>query len=131
MAKWLITFAGGAKKKWRFVEFGGPTGSESRGIVDILAIRKDHGREAEGRKRSDCFEIVLIQAKGSTSPRPKKEDVARLSRLAWLYQAKAVVLAEWKKGERLQLCRLEDDEWRITTSKEIFGTKRETRQSAA
>ncbi len=45
MTKWLITFGGGAKTKWKFVEFGGPTGSESRGIVDILAIRKDHSRE--------------------------------------------------------------------------------------
>jgi hypothetical protein len=124
MAKWLITFAGGAKRKWKFVEFGGPTGSESRGIVDILAIRKDHRREAAGLKRGDCFELIFIQTKGGASPRPKKEDVARLSRLAHLYQAKAVVLAEWKKGTRLQLYRLDGHEWRGATAEEIFGGRR-------
>lgn len=124
MTKWLITFAGGAKTQWKFVEFGGPTGSESRGIVDILAIRKDHGREAVGIKRGDCFELVIIQTKGGSSPRPTKEDIERLSRVAQLYGAKAVVLAEWEKGSRLQLYRLDEIQWRPTTSKEIFGDRK-------
>ena len=123
MTKWLITFGGGARTKWKFVEFGGPTGSESRGIVDILAIRKDHGREREGLKRGDPFEIILIQTKGGSAPRPKKEDVDRLSRLARLYHARAVVLAEWKKGTHLQLYRLDGAEWRLATAKELFGMR--------
>jgi len=121
MTKWLITHAGGAKKKWRFVEFGGTSGAESRGIVDILAIRKDHGREGDGMKRGDYFEMIFIQTKGGTAPRPKKEDVGRLSRLARLDHAKAVVLAEWKRGIHLQLYRLDGREWIAATAKEIFG----------
>lgn len=97
MAKWLITFAGGAKTKWRFVEFGGTTGSESRGIVDILAIRKDHNPK-EGLKRGDCFEIVLIQSKGGSSRRPKEEEVQRLSVVGQRYGAKAVVLGRVEEG---------------------------------
>jgi hypothetical protein len=124
MTKWLITFASDTKRKWKFVEFGGLTGSESRGIVDILAIRKDHGPEKNGLKRGDLFEMVFIQTKGGTSPRPKKDDLKRLARLARIYKAKAVVLAEWKKGTELQLFRLEGKQWCATTSKEVFGTKR-------
>ena len=119
MTKWLITFAGGAKTKWRFVEFGGISGSESRGIVDILAIRKDHSQK-EGLKRGDCFEIVLIQSKGGGSRRPKEEEVQRLSVVGQRYGAKAVVLAEWKKGTHLQLYRLAGSDWRATTASEIF-----------
>jgi hypothetical protein len=122
MTKWLITFAGDAKRKWKFVEFGGLTGAESRGIVDILAIRKDHGQEVKGLKRGDLFEMIFIQTKGGTSPRPNEEDLKRLSRLARIYDAKAVVLAEWKKGTHLQLYRLEGRKWCMTTSKEVFGT---------
>ncbi|MFZ5496805.1 MAG: hypothetical protein ACOZE5_15910 [Verrucomicrobiota bacterium] len=125
MTKWLITFGGAAKTKWKFVEFGGPTGSESRGIVDILAVRKDHAREEEGLKRGDWFEMIFIQTKGGSAPRPKKADVERLSRLARLYHAKAVVLAEWKKGTHLQIYRLHGSEWRIATVKQIFGNKKE------
>ncbi len=130
MTKWLITRAGGAKTKWKFVEFGGSAGSESRGIVDILAIRKDHGQGGGGLKRGDRFEIILIQTKGGSAPRPKKEDVERLSRVARLYRAKAVVLAEWKKGVRLQLHRLEGLTWRSATAKEIFGITETRRYSA-
>jgi len=75
-------------------------------------------------KRGDYFEMIFIQTKGGTAPRPKKEDVARLSRLAELYQAKAVVLAEWQKGMRLELYRLDGSEWVIATAKEIFGEKK-------
>lgn len=128
MTKWLITRSGNAGPKWRFMEFGGTSGAESRGIVDILAIRKDHRREEVGMKRGDCFEMIFIQTKGGSAPRPKEADVARLSRLAQLYNAKDVVLAEWKKGRHLQLYRLVDGEWIPATAKQIFGkTRKPTR----
>ena len=119
MTKWLITFAGGAKTKWRFVEFGGSTGSESRGIVDILAIRKDHSQRAR-LKRGDRFDIVLIQSKGGSSRRPTPEEIERLSVVGERYGAKAVVLAEWKRGTHLQLFRLAEGQWHTATAGEIF-----------
>ncbi len=101
------------------MEFGGSTGSESRGIVDILAIRKDHSQRA-GLKRGGCFEIVLIQSKGGSSRRPKPEEVERLSVVGERYGAKAVVLAEWRRGTHLQLFRLAEGHWHTTTASEIF-----------
>jgi len=121
MTKWLITFAGRAKTRWKLVEFGGPTGSESRGIVDILAIRKDHKSLPNGLKRGDCFEIVLIQTKGGSARRPQSDDIERLVRLARIYRAKAVVLAEWKHGESLVLHRLVRREWCQCEPSEVFG----------
>jgi hypothetical protein len=70
MTKWLITKSGEAGVRWRFVQFGGVTGSESRGIVDILAIRKNHRTIRDGLKRGDLLDIVLIQVKGG-SARPQ------------------------------------------------------------
>ena len=121
MTKWLITFAGEAQIRWKLVEFGGTTGAESRGVVDVLAIRKDHKRQGRGLKRGDCFEMILIQTKSGSAPRPEKEDVKRLLRLAKIYNAKAVVLAEWKKGAKLQLNRLVAGDWKVAAAKEIFG----------
>jgi hypothetical protein len=121
MTKWLITFAGRASTKWKLVEFGGSAGAESRGIVDILAIRKDHTRDHDGLKRGDLFEIVLIQTKGGNAPRPTADDVSRLNMLAGLYHAKAVVLAEWKRGSTLQLYRLEGYRWMQSKPESIFG----------
>jgi hypothetical protein len=37
MTKWLITYTRRKGVRWNIVEFGGVTGSESRGIVDLLA----------------------------------------------------------------------------------------------
>jgi hypothetical protein len=121
MTKWHIKFSGGAKTQWKFVEFGGVNGSESRGIVDILAIRKNHKKQGDGLKRGDAFEMILIQCKGGAAPFPVKEDVNRLVRVAKLYDAKATVLAEWKKGIKLQLYRLVKKEWQPATPFEIFS----------
>ncbi len=121
MTKWLITFAGGAKTRWKLVEFGGATGCESRGIVDILAIRKDHKRHPKGLKHGDCFEIVLIQTKGGSAPRPTDDDIGRLKRVAKMYRAKAVVLAEWQRGKALNIHRLVGRKWRSCVPAEIFG----------
>src|SRR5690242_18633164 len=48
-------------RSWEVVAFLGPHGRESRGVVDLVAIRKDHVFEERDIKRGDFFEIVLIQ----------------------------------------------------------------------
>lgn len=120
MTKWLITHSGKAGVKWRLVEFGGITGSESRGIVDMLAIRKNH-KEMEGVKRGDLFDIVLIQVKGGSARRPSDSDIERLRVVANYYHAKEIVLAAWKIKEELNLYRLDDAAWTLVTPAEIFG----------
>lgn len=83
--------------RWRFVSFAGPDGGESRGAVDLVAIRKDHS-ECKGLKRGDAFQIILIQVKGGYAAKPTAEDGIRLRTVARLHHARGVLLASWKKG---------------------------------
>jgi hypothetical protein len=80
MTKWLITFSRRSGARWNLVDFGGKTKAESRGIVDLLAVRKNHQEEVLPLKRGDLFDMVLIQTKGGSSPRPTAEDIIRLPR---------------------------------------------------
>lgn len=121
MAKWLITFRRRTGARWNLVDFGGRTKAESRGIVDLLAIRKDHLKANSGLKRGDLFEIVLIQTKGGTAPRPSAKDIARLLKVAKFYRAKAVVLVEWRRGEKLHFSRLKGSGWKQVEPVEVFG----------
>jgi len=111
MTKWLITYSYRKGARWNLVEFGGKTGAEARGIIDFIAIRKNHRKDVPGLKRGDLLDIVLIQTKGGSAPRPTDEDRARLSRVAKYHRARAVVLAEWRRGEKLDLFKLEGTEW--------------------
>jgi hypothetical protein len=121
MTKWLVTFSWRTGASWNLVEFGGKAKSEARGIIDLIAIRKDHRHDGPSLKRGDLFEIILIQTKGGSAPRPTPEDVARLSRVAKHHRAKAVVLVEWRRAETLKLFRLEGTRWQPVAPREIFG----------
>jgi hypothetical protein len=121
MTKWLVTYSRQTGAKWNVVDFGGKMKSEARGIVDLMAIRKDHRKDVPGLKRGDLFEIILIQTKGGTAPRPTAEDVVRLLKVAKHHRAKAVILAEWKKADKLALFWLKDNNWKCVTPVAIFG----------
>ncbi len=92
MTKWLVTYSHRTGARWNLVDFGGKTGVEARGVVDLVAIRKDHLENRTGLKRGDLLEIVLIQTKGGTAPPPTAEDLDRLSRVARHHRAKALYL---------------------------------------
>jgi hypothetical protein len=120
MTKWLITFNRRSGARWNLIDFGGRTKAESRGIVDLIAVRKNHRKEISGLKRGDLLEIVLIQTKGGSAPRPTAEDIVRLSKVAKHHRAKAIVLAEWKRGERLVLFKLEKTKWVSAKPEDVF-----------
>ena len=129
MTKWLVTRTK-SRNDWQLVEFPGPGGAESRGIVDLLAIRKDHRSPPSGLKRGDLFEVVLVQIKGGTARLPSRDDILRLRQVARHYQAKAVVLVSWKKGSQPTIYalskRLGDDckpseAWREVAPEVVFG----------
>jgi hypothetical protein len=107
--------------KWNVVAFGGQSGAESRGIVDLIAIRKDHRQVTTGIKRGDLFEIVLIQVKGGSARRPSAEDVSRLAKVARHHRARAVVLADWKRAERLEIFKLVRSRWVQASPLDVFG----------
>ena len=121
MTKWLVTYSRRKGAQWNLVDFGGRTRFESRGIVDLMAIRKDHRQDSAGLKRGDLFEIVLIQTKGGAARRPTADDIARLRKVARHHKARAIVLAEWKREERLALFQLRGSRWCSTSPDEIFG----------
>lgn len=121
MTKWLISREHQGGPKWRLVNFSGPTGAESRGIVDLIAIRKDHSDSPVPLKKGDLFEIVLIQVKGGNAKRPNPSDIERLKVVRDYYHASAVVLASWKKGKELKIERLVDDGWEDIEASVVFG----------
>jgi hypothetical protein len=104
MTRWAIRFSSSGKragtksqKRWQFVAFPGPAGAESTGIVDLVAIRRDHRRAIGVFQPGDLFEIVLVHIKGGSAPWPSLRDLLRLKAVAGRYRAK-VVLAAWRKG---------------------------------
>jgi len=110
-------------KRWRFVSFRGQGGGEWRGIVDVLAIRKDTSHsEHHLLKSGDLFDIVLVQMKGGAAKPPSREDVARLRAVARRYKAKAIVLFSWQRGNGTRFQRLgRGGAWVESSAKEIFG----------
>jgi hypothetical protein len=120
MTKWLITKNCKDGAKWHVINFVGSANSESRGVVDLIAIRKDHYCQNPPIKIGDLFEVVLIQVKGGNAPFPTSDDIARLKKVAKHHHAKAVVLSEWKPRERLQLYLLQRNKWIEAQPNEIF-----------
>lgn len=85
--------------RWHLLTFAGPDGGESRGVVDLIAIRKDHSAPCKGLKRGDTFQVILIQVKGGYAAKPTAEDAKRLHIVARRQGACGVLLAAWKKGK--------------------------------
>ena len=120
-AKWAVTMTKVrirriiARTRWQLVTFLGPSGGEARGIVDMMAIRKNHSDNA-GLKRGDLFELVLIQVKGGSAPLPTADDRERLRMVSIVYRAKAVILAKWKRGREVVFYQLKGDSWELVSS---------------
>jgi hypothetical protein len=116
MTKWRIGFQTNGKRlgsptvkptrRWQLVSFPGPAGRESVGIVDVMAIRKNHAKSSSKFRRGDLFEIILIQIKGGGARRPKMDDIQRLRAVGNRYNARDVVLAEWVKKSHLRFYKL-------------------------
>jgi hypothetical protein len=121
MTAWIIRRNWATGAKWHIVDFVGPNGSESRGIVDLLAVRKNHAVHRGTIKRGDLLDIVLIQVKGGNAPFPTQDDVSRLRNVARYHRAKAIVLSEWKRKECLRLYLLKRDRWLPVKPRMVFG----------
>jgi hypothetical protein len=87
-----------SRTRWQLVTFLGKAGRESVGVVDLLAVRKDHGRPISGAKRGDMLQVILIQVKGGSAAMPTIEDGKRLQLVAKHLHARHILLASWKKG---------------------------------
>jgi hypothetical protein len=136
MTRWAIRFSSGGKrsgtrpaKRWQFVAFPGPAGAESRGIVDLVAIRRDHRPQPGVFEPGDLFEIVFVQIKGGAAAWPTLRDLTRLRAVGRRYRAR-VVLAAWKKGSEPTFYRLKtvsserSKAWVEVEAAEVFGGTR-------
>ena len=116
---------------WHVVNFLGAGKSEPTGVVDLVAIRKNHGEHRLPLKRGDLLQIVLIQVKGGDAGMPTSEDRERLRLVGKTYGAKDIVLSEWKKGSKAVFSRLVDDAWVKVEPAEIFPPPANARKRAA
>lgn len=62
MTAWLIGRNRSKGAKWHVVDFVGPNGSGSRGIVDLLAVRKNHKAHDDTIKQGDLRSEWSVQA---------------------------------------------------------------------
>ena len=110
-------------KRWRFVSFRGTGGGEWRGIVDVLAIRKDTSHSShEVLKSGDLFDIVLVQMKGGSSRFPRPVEIQRLMTVKRRYRAKEIVLFAWKRAKSCDFYKLtRGGTWIPSSAMEIFG----------
>jgi hypothetical protein len=109
-----------AKMRWRFESFRGKGGRPPAGIVDAIAMRKDH-RLSEDGNRGDRFEFILIQMKGGNAPMPTEKDKERLRGAKDHYDAKEVILFEWRPNKGGTFSVLKGNDWEDSTAEEIFG----------
>lgn len=122
MTKVALRYASQQSLKWQIISFEGPRGQESAGIVDLIAIRRNHSKTVKSPlKPGDLFEIILIQVKGGTAEDPTADDKIRLAKVKEFYQAKYIILASWKKG-KLPIFKhlLENLEWEEIDPENIF-----------
>lgn len=120
MTAWLVSWSRTKGAKWHIVDFVGPNGCESRGVVDLLAVRKNHAVCGGALKRGDLLDIILIQVKGGSAPFPTREDIDRLKKVAQYHRAKAIILSEWKPRTCLQLYLLKRNQWFPIEPEEVF-----------
>jgi hypothetical protein len=108
--------------RWRFVSFRGANKSEWRGVVDLVAIRKNSKEPSNAiLKRGDLFDIVLIQIKGGSARGPTPDDCRRLREVKRLYRAKDVVQFQWRRGESSKFFVLGRNlNWLPSSSEELF-----------
>jgi hypothetical protein len=111
-AKWAVTMTKVrirrvlARTRWQLVTFCGVSGGESVGVVDLLAIRKDHRTPRLGVKRGDDLQLILIQVKGGNAAMPTADDVSRLREVAKRLHAREVLLGSWKRGTQARFFKL-------------------------
>ena len=95
-------------------------------VVDLLAVRKDHGPPMAGMRRGDNFQLILIQIKGGAAAMPTRDDAKRLRAVARRHRARHVLLASCRKGSAVRFFRLHPrpsaQEWvEVTELEKVFA----------
>jgi hypothetical protein len=106
------------------VSFRGAAGGEWRGIVDVLAVRKDTSQSSDRLLKSGgLFDVVLVQMKGGSARTPSAVDIQRLMAVAKRYRAREIVLFAWKRAEYCTFHKIVHGRaWAASSAREIFGS---------
>src|SRR5262245_57932611 len=109
--------------RWQFVSFRGSSQGESRGVVDVIAIRRNMSDpEHDVLKRGDLFDVILIQIKGGGARAPTAGDIARLRLVKRHYRAREIMLFSWRKGHSSEFSILgRAGQWIPVQPEKIFG----------
>jgi hypothetical protein len=109
--------------RWQFISFRGAGKGESRGVVDVIAIRRDMADPNHAvLKRGDLFDVILVQVKGGGARAPTSADIDRLRLVKRHYRAREVVLFSWRRGQSCDFRVLQrSGNWEPTPPEKIFG----------
>lgn len=109
--------------RWQFVSFRGRNKGEWRGVVDLIAIRKNTTLPiGKTLKRGDLFDLILVQIKGGSAKAPTLDDKLRLVKVSEYYRASEIVQFCWKKGKSSAFSVLQPNlTWRDCSGHDIFG----------
>ena len=120
-------------KLWALASFESRRKYDSRGIPDMIAVRRNHKSEVgqEARYPGDLLEIILIDVKGSLDGEPqypsKKKDIPRLIKVSEDHRAKKIILARcWVHKDEVAFYEL-DQSWNETYSKDPWSLKEDLR----
>ncbi|MGQ0646705.1 MAG: hypothetical protein ACT4P7_03980 [Gemmatimonadaceae bacterium] len=110
--------------RWRLVSFRGRRGAEWRGIIDVLAIRKDTSQpRSQTLKRGDLLDFIIVQLKGGGARGPTDSDKRRLIGVQRALKARAIVLYTWKRDKHsvFQVLDIRSRQWCSSSAKSLFG----------
>ena len=112
--------------KYQFVEFSGPSGGDSNGIVDLLVIKRNRNKKENkkhGLSNADLLDMIQIQVKGGGSGPPSNADKKRMKKVAKYHKFKETLLSRWDPSKDFfpVFYRLTDQNtWQIVDAKTIF-----------
>ena len=124
--KLQIEISNNSTAKYQFVEFSGPRGGDSNGIVDLLAIKKNRNNKENkkhGLSNADLLDMIQIQVIGGGSGPPSNADKKRMKKVAKYHKFKETLLSRWdpRKDFFPVFYRLTDQNtWQIVDAKTIF-----------
>ena len=85
--------------RWKVVSLRGKSGADSKGVVDLVAVRRNLRLPApHGLAAGDLLDSVIVRLHSADAAKPTPKDVARLRRVARRYAALRIVLHTWTKG---------------------------------
>jgi hypothetical protein len=85
------------EKSWRCIDLDSRRGYEYKGVVDLVAVKRNN-------RRPDEFEVLFVQVKGGTA-RASKAELDRLERAArwvrveWAVAEKPGKTVRWRRGK--------------------------------